>query len=265
MSTTNQQLRTAYRQLKTYYDLLPRDPELDAYLNQFPITDVIDRIYAIGPYCWFLSDMRAGRFMKIGGALEQVTGYTPAQMLNQNFIKAARFTTPAHLLQTVESANLFWQYFYSRPPEHRPFIKSSHTYEFIRQDGTSFHALQQSSTVFFDRMGNGVYQFDLLTDISNLDPTPSIRFYLLDSSDVSAMKQIPLIPGVIYTREPSPLTEGELRVLRLIAEGKSIKMIAHELGISENTVKHHRTSMYARSQVSNMAQLVAVALKKGWF
>ncbi len=259
------ELKEAYRGLKAYYDRLPRDPDLESYLEKFPLRAVIDKVYAVGPYCWFLSDMQRGVFVKIGGALEQLTGYSMEEMLNQTFIKAARFTTPEHLLQTVESARLFWQYFYSRPVEHREFIKSSHTYEFIRKDGSTFHALQQSSTVFFDKMGNGVYQFDLITDITFLDPLPKIRFYLLDSSDVTRMKQIPLIPGVIYSSEKSPLSEAELRVLKLIAEGKSIKMIAHKLNISENTVKHHRTNMFMKCEVNNMAELVSKSLRMGWF
>lgn len=119
--------------------------------------------------------------------------------------------------------------------------------------------------MFFDKEGNGVYQFDLITDITYLDPVPKIRFYLLDSADLSDMKQIPLIPGVIYTREASPFSVAEHKVLRLIAEGKSIKMISDLLGISENTVKHHRTSMFHKCNVGNMAELVSKSIGKGWF
>lgn len=265
MTTLTSQLKQAYKQLKTFYDYLPRDPELEKYLENFPFEEILNKIYAVGPYCWFLSDMKTGRWLKIGGALEQLTGYNIAEMLNQTFIKAARFTTPTHLLQTVESANLFWQYFYSRPMEHRPFIKSLHSYEFIRKDGSTFHALQQSSTVFFDKLGNGVYQFDLITDISYLDPVAKIKFCLLDSSDLTNMKQIPLVPGVIYNREPSPLSLAERKVLKLIAEGKSIKMIANLLNLSENTVKHHRTNMFDKCKVSNMAELVSKSISMGWF
>ncbi len=265
MDNLANKLKQAFRELKVYYEGLSRDVALESYLSQFPITDVIDKVYAVGPYCWFLSDMKTGRWLRVGGALEQITGYSQEELQHQSFIKAARFTTPEHLLQTLESANLFWQYFYSRPAAHRHFIKSAHTYEFIRKNRTTFHALQQSSTVFFDKNGNGVYQFDLITDISYLDPIAKIRFYLLDSSDLSDMKQISLVPGVIYTREPSPFSPAEHRVLKLMAEGKSIKMIAGSLGISENTIKHHRTSMFQKCGAGNMVELVSKSIENGWF
>jgi DNA-binding CsgD family transcriptional regulator len=261
----NTAIKNTYRKLKAFYEHLPRDPELNTYINNFSFAEMIDRIYSVGPYCWFISDMRKGRFIKIGGALKQMTGYDESEFINNSFIKAARFTSAEHLAATVGAAEQFWHYFYSQPVENRKYIKSSHTYTFIRKDGSTFHALQQSSTIFFDKLGNGIYQFDLITDISHLDPVPQLRFFLMDTSDQENHKNIPIHEGIIRAIIPMPISIAEKKVLDLIAKGKSIKQIADELGLSENTIKHHRTSMFAKCEVKNMAELTAKAINNRWF
>lgn len=59
-------------------------------------------------------------------------------------------------------------------------------------------------------------------------------------------------------RTPVPrqdeLTERELDVLRLVAEGMANKQIARKLGISERTVKAHLTSVFQRLGVSDRVQ-----------
>ncbi|MER0441490.1 LuxR C-terminal-related transcriptional regulator [Emticicia sp. W12TSBA100-4] len=265
LSTLQNQIKAIYKKLKGFYEYLPRDTNLEEYIDNFSFTETIERIYAVGTYCWFISDMKNAKWVKVGGAIEQMTGYSTTELHNASFIKAARFTSAEELMATVQSAELFWQYFYSKPIEHRPNIKSSHTYRFIRKNGETFHALQQSSTLFFDKLGNGVYQFDLITDISHLDPIPKLRFYLLDTNDPEDMKNIPIHEGIISKTEPMPISLSEKRVLELIAKGKSIKMIADELGLSENTIKHHRTNMFAKCGVKNMAELTGKALSNGWF
>ncbi|GLU56128.1 LuxR C-terminal-related transcriptional regulator [Dyadobacter frigoris] len=255
----------AYKKLKSFYDQLPRDPDLDLYLNQFSFGEVIEKIYAVGPYCWFISDMRKAVFVKTGGALKQMTGYGEDEMLGKSFINAARFTSPEFLYTIVQAAEYFWGYFYMQPLENRLHVKSSYTYKFIRKDGSTFHALQQSSTIFIDKQGNGVYQFDLITDITHLDPIPQLRFFILDTADSNHMKNIPIQPGINKNPAILPITAAEKRVLELIALGKSIKMIADQLKISENTVKHHRTNMFAKCNVKNMAELTAKAVGEGWF
>ena len=42
-------------------------------------------------------------------------------------------------------------------------------------------------------------------------------------------------------------------------------LIADELKLSENTVKHHRTNMFEKCEVNNMAELIAKSLRNGWF
>lgn len=68
--------------------------------------------------------------------------------------------------------------------------------------------------------------------------------------------------GVEYAAAEE-LTERELEVLELVAAGQSNRAIAGELGISENTVKFHLGSIYAKLGAAGRAQAVSVALQSG--
>lgn len=63
------------------------------------------------------------------------------------------------------------------------------------------------------------------------------------------------------TNETSEITPREKEVLDLVAQGKSTKQIADQLGISIRTVESHRINMLKKMKVSNTAELIKKALE----
>lgn len=61
-----------------------------------------------------------------------------------------------------------------------------------------------------------------------------------------------------------PLSAREVEVLENIARGNSNKEIARNLGISDQTVKNHITSILRKLQVNDRTEAVVYALKHGW-
>lgn len=57
-------------------------------------------------------------------------------------------------------------------------------------------------------------------------------------------------------------TRRELQILELLAQGKSNKQIAAELGIGEQTVKNHLYSIYLKLGVTNRTQAAIKAIKE---
>ena len=58
-----------------------------------------------------------------------------------------------------------------------------------------------------------------------------------------------------------PLTPRELQVLRLLADGRANKHIAHDLGISEHTAKFHVGRILDKLDAATRAEAVAIGLR----
>jgi DNA-binding NarL/FixJ family response regulator len=65
-------------------------------------------------------------------------------------------------------------------------------------------------------------------------------------------------------RPTNPLTARELEVLGLVAEGRRNREIAEQLGLSEQTIKNHLTSILHRLGVPNRTDAVLYAVRQGW-
>ena len=63
--------------------------------------------------------------------------------------------------------------------------------------------------------------------------------------------------------DPEVLTDRESDVLRLLAEGKANKEIASQLGIGEQTVKSHVSSILAKLGVQSWTQAALYAIRAG--
>lgn len=81
--------------------------------------------------------------------------------------------------------------------------------------------------------------------------------FLLD-----ALRSIPS-PNISMASESSPLTERELQVVKCAARGKTNKVIACELGLSEHTVKNYLFRAFEKLGVSNRVELLFYLTVKG--
>jgi two-component system response regulator DegU len=61
----------------------------------------------------------------------------------------------------------------------------------------------------------------------------------------------------------SPLTPREMQILKYIGQGYLNKQIAAELGISEQTIKNHVTSILRKLNANARTEAVVLALKQG--
>jgi NarL family two-component system response regulator LiaR len=86
---------------------------------------------------------------------------------------------------------------------------------------------------------------------SSLDPTIAAKV-LLELKRPA--KQTPI---------PTPLTDREIEVLRLVATGRSNTDIARQLTITEATVRSHVSNILGKLQLTNRVQATLYALQEG--
>jgi DNA-binding NarL/FixJ family response regulator len=148
-----------------------------------------------------------------------------------------------------------------RHPQTPVVILSSHD-----DDEHLFHAIRAGAAAYASkqisgdelagmirRVGAGEYLInDSVLSRPNVASRVLNQFRELSLSDVSD-------EGVF-----SPLTPREIEILDCVAQGNSNKEIAKILGISDQTVKNHITSILRKLAVNDRTQAVIYALKQGW-
>lgn len=85
----------------------------------------------------------------------------------------------------------------------------------------------------------------------------------LDADAVNAMLSVAGHEATTVAPLPAGLTEREVEVLRLLAEGCSNRRIAERLHISRRTAEHHVQHIYTKVGVSNRASVALFAIEHG--
>ena len=84
-----------------------------------------------------------------------------------------------------------------------------------------------------------------------------------DEATLMRAVQQGLQSSALTADESNRLSDAERQVLRLVAEGKANKEIAHVLGRSVRTIENHRHRIMRKLQVGSSAELVKIAIAMG--
>ncbi|HAA14713.1 MAG TPA: hypothetical protein DCE41_24705, partial [Cytophagales bacterium] len=60
------------------------------------------------------------------------------------------------------------------------------------------------------------------------------------------------------------LSKRELEIIAALAEGTNSEQIAEKLFISKNTVRTHRRNIMQKVGVKTSAELIHIAMERGW-
>lgn len=80
---------------------------------------------------------------------------------------------------------------------------------------------------------------------------------------VPALRHSPPPTPLQWSSRPFNLTRRELQIIERVVDGCSNKEIASQLGVSEDTVKHHLTSIFDKVGVSSRLELALFAVHHG--
>ncbi len=71
-------------------------------------------------------------------------------------------------------------------------------------------------------------------------------------------------PNTAEQAQLERLTDGEMTVLRLVAQGEDNRSIAGSLNLAESTVANRLRVIYQKLHVNNRTQAALYALRRGW-
>jgi DNA-binding NarL/FixJ family response regulator len=103
------------------------------------------------------------------------------------------------------------------------------------------------------RVASGQYVID-----DNILGNPHLASRVLDA--FRRLSRAEQAEGALF----APLSPREIEVLEHAAHGSSNKVIARKMGISDQTVKNHLTSIMRKLAVNDRTQAVVTALRYGW-
>ncbi|MBP2000986.1 DNA-binding NarL/FixJ family response regulator [Paenibacillus shirakamiensis] len=120
----------------------------------------------------------------------------------------------------------------------------------------------------FQALKNGAQGFLF----KNLAPSTWLEYLnavLIDEAPLSRdlahqiLKEIPLTQPKLGAGD-HPLTTREREILDWVAQGNTNREIAHQLQISDQTVKNHLKNILQKLQLENRVQLTRYAFEQGW-
>lgn len=132
-----------------------------------------------------------------------------------------------------------------------------------RQPEVRLLVLSMYDTVDFVKraVANGACGY-LMKDAPPFELEQAVRSVMATGSYYSPM----IAQRLLQPSEPTAddeLTQRQVEILKLIAQGRASKEIAFELGLSPKTVDVHRARIMDRLQLNDIASLTLYAVRKG--
>lgn len=122
-------------------------------------------------------------------------------------------------------------------------------FEAIKSGAQGYLLKKLKSDIFFELI-SGVAQ-------GEAPISPRMASKMLTELSVANSSGVPRQGG------SSALSNRELEVLRLVADGRANKEVATQLSISESTVKYHLRNILDKLHLENRAQVIAYASREG--
>ena len=93
--------------------------------------------------------------------------------------------------------------------------------------------------------------------------SPELAVKLIDEFKLYGDNVIKDIPSPLTNVDQTQLTERQLEILMMVAEGRTYKEIGESLGIKERTIKYHMGKMLECLHLENRSQIIAYVSKNG--
>lgn len=251
---TIKEIAALFNALRFFYDKRPEKAEVIDYKQVFEGPEKFKQYQTMGISCYYVADLQKLKLVEVGGHVQHLVGVDPKKIKGRNFAVALKFFSIPEIPHIMRAMLKYHQYVYDKPIHERLLVKNYMIIK-VKKKGTGyFTGLIQSVPLALDSQGHISHMYTSITDISNFQVDQNvIKGDIIDESNPEEIKVVNVINKNFSSFE---LSKAELRVLKLMSEGKSTKEISDILSLSEHTVNNHRKNMMHKTNVKNTAELI---------
>jgi DNA-binding CsgD family transcriptional regulator len=241
-----------------YKDNTPAEEQQSPFFELMHNT-IVEHLFGAIPAFIYILNTDTQRYIYASPNLGKLFGYDHEELLGGRCTDMYRMICAEDAEKVKEAEAFFIKVISEQPAAQRKHLKNTIALRMARRDGTLVPAQLQTVVLETDRNGvpglmmgvlteiiSGKRAFEFASAITLNDPARGW-------SELYSSSNPP--EGLISTREKE--------ILKLLASGKSSKIIASELSISVNTVNNHRKNMLLKTKATNIAGLLSYGVAQG--
>lgn len=219
--------------------------------------------FDFGPSFYFIYDYRNDTYLYVEKRAEHILLYQASELLQEGQEFFLSRMHPEDLLQHREAMRRWQAFFRQQSRQERQYYSTSFDFRFRKGNGQYLRLLQQLVYMEADDDGEPLYSLEKCTNISHWQKDNNMVLSIIGPGQQKNLIYHP--SDHIKANDDVPFTATEIKILRLISQGKTSRQTADLLNISHNTVNTHRRNMRRKMGVGSTTSLIRIARDLGLF
>lgn len=178
--------------------------------------------------------------------------HTPAEVMAMGYAFYFKYVSEEDLEMLIRVNEIGFDFFNRTPLEDRKNYSIS--YDFNLQTGKEKILINHKLTPIFITSEGKIWKALCVVSLSSNTTSGNI---LLSKTGEDSLWVLDLNTGRWNKMDKSKLSDRELQIVRLHAQGLTISQIADRTFIAVDTVKFHRRKLFEKLHVKNMAEALA--------
>lgn len=178
--------------------------------------------------------------------------HTPAEVMAMGYAFYFKYVSEEDLEMLIRVNEIGFDFFNRTPLEDRKDYSIS--YDFSLQTGKEKILINHKLTPIFITSEGKIWKALCVVSLSSNTTSGNI---LLSKTGEDSFWELDLNTGRWNKMDKSKLSDRELQIVRLHAQGLTISQIADRTFIAVDTVKFHRRKLFEKLHVKNMAEALA--------
>lgn len=220
---------------------------------------LLESVAGSAPVFFYIFNLSSEQLTYASPYAQQLFGSSPDLLLSNGIQPLEDICYDDDLQSTIEARAKFRDSVSSMKPDQRKKIRCTISYRITRKCGRVIAVQEQLVIMETDSQGSPLLMLGTICEV------PAMKSSFEFASFISVLDQQKGWVRKLGDDDACMcnLSKRELEILKLLAKGKSSKIIAGELKISINTVNNHRKNMLLKASCNNIAELVNFAMSQG--